>query len=123
MSGHPVALGLADGVLEEARVHPGVAHDQRIAVEQAFGGHSRPYDALCGVGDVEEVDAGLDADLVEDPDQRLHRRVARPCAEPAAAAVDLLGTRADRLDAVGNAEAEVLVAMKADLCIVAEFSN
>ena len=28
-----VALSLANGVLEEAGVHPGVPHDQRVAVE------------------------------------------------------------------------------------------
>ena len=50
-------------------------------------------DLLGGVGDVEEVDAGLDADLVEHPDQRLDRRVARTGAEPAARPVDLLGAR------------------------------
>ena len=80
-------------------------------------------DVFGGVDDVEEVDAGLDADLVEDPDQRLDRRVAGAGAEAAAAAVDLLGARPHGLDGVGDAEAEVLVAVEADLRVVAEFGD
>src|SRR5690242_7782056 len=123
MGGYAVALGLADGVLEEARVDPRVAHDQRIAVEEALLRHRGFDDILGGVSDVEEVDAGLHTDLVEHAYEGLHRRVARTRAEPAARAVDLLGPRADCFDAVGDAEAEVLVAVKADLCVVAEFGD
>src|SRR5579875_796002 len=69
--GQVVALGLAHGMLGEAGVDPGVAHDQRVAVEQAFGRHGRAHHVFGGIGDLEEVDAGFHADLVEHPDQRL----------------------------------------------------
>lgn len=88
---HAVALGLADRMLEEAGVDPGIPHDQRVAVEQTFGRHGRAHHVLGGVGNVEEINAGLDADLVEHPDQRLDRRVTRPGAETPAGPVDLLG--------------------------------
>ena len=123
VSGHAVALGLADGVLEEAGVHPGVAHDQCVAVQQALGGHRRGDHLFGGVGDVEEVDPGLDTDLVEHPDQRLHRSVARTGTEPAARPVDLLGARAHRLDRVRHSETEVLVAVETDLGVVTEFGH
>ncbi|OKH72866.1 hypothetical protein EB74_22580 [Mycobacterium sp. SWH-M5] len=123
MCGYAVPLGLADGVLEEARVHPRVAHDQRIAVEQALGGHRGGDHFLCRVGDVEEVDAGLDADLVEYADERLDGRVAGSRTESAARTVDLLGTGTNRLDRVGDAQTEVLVAVKSDLGIRSQFGD
>src|ERR1700759_5659875 len=46
-----VALGLPDGVLEEAGVDAGVAHDQRVAVEQALGRPCRRDNFFRGVGD------------------------------------------------------------------------
>src|ERR1700742_5120806 len=79
-----VTLGLTDRVLEEAGIDAGVTHDQCVAVQQAFGRHGRCDYLFGGVGYVEEVDPGLYADLVEHPDQRLDRRVARAGAEPTA---------------------------------------
>ena len=46
-----------------------------------------------------------------------------PGAEAAAAAVDLRGAGAHRLDRVGDAEAEVLVAVEADVGVVADLGD
>ncbi len=63
-AGHAVALGLRVRVLEEAGVDARVPHHQRHPVEQALLGHDGPDDVLGRVDDLEEVDAGLDAELV-----------------------------------------------------------
>src|ERR1700722_7508227 len=118
-----VPLALPDGVLEEAGVDAGIPHDQRVAVQHAFGRHGRAHNVFGGVGDVEEVDAGLDADLVEHANRALDRSVARARTEAPHTAVDLLGARAYCLHGVCYSQPEVLVAVEADLCVLAEFSN
>ena len=72
---------------------------------------------------VEDVDAGLDADLVEHGEQRLDGGVARAGAEAAGGAVDLLGAGPDGQDRVGHPEREVLVAVEADLGVVTELGH
>jgi hypothetical protein len=59
-------------LLEEARIHPRVAHDQRIVVEQTLLRHRGCNDLFGRICDVEEVNAGL----VEDVDRSLHGRIA-----------------------------------------------
>ena len=63
------------------------------------------------------------AELVADADERLERRVAGAGAEAADRAVDLGGARAGGDDGVGDAEAEVLVAVEADVGHVADLGD
>ena len=90
------------GVLEERGVDPGVAHHQRHPVEPALLRHGRADDVLGGVDDLEEVDAGLPAELVADADERLQRRVAGAGAEAADGAVDLGRAGPHRQHGVGR---------------------
>ena len=110
-------------MLEEAGVHPGVPHDQRVAVQQALGRHGRGDDVLGGVGDIEEIDAGLDADLVEHRDQRLDRSIACACAEAPDTAIDLLGSGPHRLLRIGNPESEIFMSVESDLSVITEFGD
>ena len=92
VGGHAVTLGLPDGVFEEAVVHAGGTHDQRVAIERIERHRGRDH-LLGSVGDIEEVDTGLHADLVEYPINASTGALPR-CTDPAARSVDLLG--ADR---------------------------
>src|SRR4051794_22074522 len=74
-AGDAVALGRVAGVLQEAGVHPGVAHHHRHPVEAALLGHRRAHDVLGGVDDLHEVDPGAPAELVADPDEGVERSV------------------------------------------------
>ena len=110
-------------MLEETGVHPGVTHDECVAVQQALRGHGRRDHFLCSIGDLEEIDAGFDTDFVEYRDQRLDRRIARTGTEAPDATVDLLGSSTHSLHRVGNPQAEILMAVEAHLRIVAKFGN
>ncbi len=121
--GDVVALGGVAGVLEERGVDAGVAHHQRHPVERALLGHRRAYDVLGGIDDLQEVDAGLPAELVGDTDERLERRVAGTGAEPAHRPVDLGRTGTSGDHGVGDAEAEVLVTVEADRGLVPDLGD
>lgn len=110
-------------MLEEARVHAGVAHHQRLTIEQAFLRHCRAHNIFGCIGDGEEVDTGLDADLVANTDEGLDRGVAGAGTEPTGTTVDLLGSRTNCRNGIGDAQAQVLVAVEADLSVIAEFLN
>ncbi len=118
-----VAIRGAVRVPQEARVHPGVPHDQAHAVEHALAVHDRAHHLLRHVEDRERVDARPDAETIEDRGQRLRRRVARPRAERAGARVDLRRAGADREHGVRHAEREVLVGVEPHLGVVAELGD
>ena len=123
MSGHPITLPLADGVFEEAGIHPGIPHDQRVAVQDAFSGHRRAHHLLGGISDIEEIDPGLDPNLVEHPHQRLHWGVTRPRPEPADTAVNLLSPGPHRFHRVRHTQPEILVRMKPHLGVITELGD
>ena len=94
-----------------------------MTIEQAFLRHCRAHNIFGCIGDGEEVDTGLDADLVADTDEGLDRGVAGAGTEPTGTTVDLLGSRTNCRNGIGDAQAQVLVAVEADLSVVAEFLN
>jgi hypothetical protein len=123
-AGHAVLFRLDLRVPEEAGVDAGVAHGEREPVERGRVARKHRGDGLLGgVDDLEGVDAGLDPEPLGDGGERLDRGVARAGAETAGGAVDLLGPRPGRQDGVRHAEPEVLVAVKADLRVVAELGD
>src|SRR5579875_984318 len=119
-AGDAVAIGGVVGVAQEARVDPGVAHEEREARQARLLAHDREHDVLGDVEHREGADARSYPELVADRDERLRRGVAGSGPEAPGAAVDLARTRRDGDDGVRDAEVEVLVAVEADGRVGAE---
>ncbi|MNZ77218.1 hypothetical protein D3C78_957470 [compost metagenome] len=100
---------------QEGRVDAGVAEGQRLAVDAHHVLHHRHDDVLGHVHQLEQVDAGLDAHALAHRGEHLQRGVAGAGAEARCRAVDAAGAGFDGGDGVGDAHAQVVVAVEADL--------
>jgi len=120
VGGNAVALGRPFGVQQEAAVHPGPTLHDRGPVHLRPPGQERPHHFLGRGQDAAHVHAGPHAEVVEGGGQHLGGRVARAGAERAQRAVHLAGAVLVGQHRVGHAEGEVLVAVEADLGLVAD---
>ena len=118
-----VALGGVLGVQQERRVDAGPALHDRGAVGLGPARQVGPHHLLGRVQHAADVDAGLDAEVVEGRGEHLGRRVAGAGAERAQRAVDLPGAGLEGEHRVGDAEREVLVAVEADLRLAADLGH
>ena len=81
------------------------------------------HDLLGGIGDLEEVDAGLDPDLVEDTDSASTGVLPAPAPNRRQLPSICLAPARTAAHRVGDAETQVLVAVEADLRVVAELGD
>ena len=121
--GHPVPIGRPLGVQQERVVDAEPAlHDRRPVGDRQPLDHRLEHllgRGQHGVG----VDPGRHVHRLEHGGQDLGRRVAGAGAQRAQRAVDLPGAVLVRDDRVGHAQRQVLVAVEADLRVVAQFGD
>ncbi|OKH64298.1 hypothetical protein EB73_24590 [Mycobacterium sp. SWH-M3] len=102
------------GVQQEARIHPGIAQREGLAIHPHRALVQRAHQVVGRVHQGEQIAPVQPAVEFGHRDERLQRAVARPGAQPGQGRIDPMGTLLDGGDRIGHAQSQVVVRVHPD---------